>query len=147
MKRHFRIAPGGILVPAFQEDAEWAAKKGRGTLIEVDAKEPRNWKLLAKWWSLCAFIAEHNSAFPNKDKVNDWMLIQLGFCTEVRTRRGVERIADSIAFSNMTESTFQEVYGKACDLLCEIIPHVTDQNVAQVLAEYAGVGAMMGAER
>lgn len=145
MKRFFRIAPGGILVPAFQEDADWAVKKGRGTLIEVNAKEPRNWKLLAKWWCLCGFIAEHNDSFPDKDKVNDWILIQLGYCTVIRTRRGMERIPDSISFSKMDEPTFQNVYSKACDLLCEIIPHVTNENVAQVLAEFAGVGSLMAA--
>ena len=114
-----------------------------GTLIEVDAKEPRNWKLLAKWWSMCAFIAEHSRDFPNKDKVNDWMLIQLGYCTEITTRRGVERIPDSIAFANMSEATFQTVYNKACDLICEILPHVTDETVKRVLAEYANVGAFV----
>jgi hypothetical protein len=142
MKRHFIKVPGGMR-PAHDEDEIWLAKKKTGAFLELEIREPRNGKLHRKWWSLCAFLAEHHSAFPDSEKASKWMLKQLGYCTEIRTSRGVERIADSISFSAMDDDTFSEMYSKACDLLCEIIPHVTDSNVAQVLGEFAGVGAMM----
>ena len=147
MKRHFKKIPGA-LVPAFEEDEMWLARKKTGALLELDIREPRNGKLHRKWWSLCNFLAEHSETFPTAEHASKWMLVQLGYFTTIRTRPNhawhTMPIADSISFANMDDDTFSEMYGKACDLLCEIIPHVTDRNVAQVLAEYAGVGAMMG---
>ena len=74
----------------------------------------------------------------------DTCIIQLGYCVWIKDRRGQSTpVADSIAFANMDDDTFTGMYDRACDLLCEIIPHVTDANVAQVLAEFAGIGALM----
>lgn len=145
MIRRFKTVMGG-LVPAFPEDREWLEKKPLGTLIEAPFKEPRNGKLLRKWWALCGYLAEHHSGFPNSEKASKWMLRQLGYYTEVRTSRGVEKIEDSISFAKMDEEDFSKLYDKACDLLCEIIPHVTNEQVKQVLAEFAGVGWMVDKE-
>ena len=143
MKRHFKKIPGA-LIPAFEEDEMWLARKKTGSLMELDIREPRNGKLHRKWWSLCNYLAEHSERFPTAEHASKWMLIQLGHYTKIRTSRGIERIADSISFANMDNDTFNGMYNMAMDLLCAIIPHVTDRNVAEVLAEYAGVGAMMG---
>lgn len=145
MAKHRFIKHPGSLVPADADAEQWLTRKKVGALIEVEAVEPRNAKLLRKWWSLCSFLAEHGSQFPTAEHASKWILIQTGFCTEIRTRRGVERIADSISFANMTDDEFNVVYGKACDLLCEILPNVTDKTVRQVLAEYANVGWMESA--
>lgn len=154
MKRHFKKIPGA-LVPAFEEDEMWLARKKTGALMELNIREPRNGKLHRKWWSLCNYLAEHSERFPTAEHASKWMLIELGYCTIIRAKRryyGLQEhvavtetpIANSISFASMDDDTFSEMYGKACDLLCEIIPHVTDRNVAQVLAEYAGIGALMG---
>ena len=143
MKRHFKRVIGG-LVPAFPEDEQWLSKKKTGTLLELDIKEPRNQNLHKKWWSLCNYLADHSGQFPDAERASKWMLIQLGYCVWIKDRRGQSTpVADSIAFANMDDYTFSEMYGKACDLLCEIIPMCTDDNVAQVLAEFAGIGALM----
>lgn len=141
MKLRFTKQPG-CLVPADEDAERWLSGKKRGAYIEGDFREPRNAGLHRKWWSLCAYLAEHSAALPDAEKASKWLLCQTGFCTEIRTSRGVERIADSISFSKMDDDTFNEMYSKACDVLCEIIPHVQDSTVRQVLAEYAGVGWM-----
>ena len=148
MKRHFKKVPGG-LVPAFEEDEQWLVRKKTGALLELDIKEPRNGKLHRKWWSLANYLAEHSERFPTAEHASKYVLIHLDYCTWVTPRADhlpVIPIADSISFASMDDDTFSEMYDKACDLLCEIIPHVTDTNIAQVLAEYAGVGSMMAAE-
>lgn len=144
MKRHFIKVPGGLR-PAYDEDEQWLVRKKTGALLELDIREPRNAKLHRKWWSLCNYLAEHSDRFPTAEHASKWMLICLGYCTRLRgtQRTGEISIADSIAFANMDDDKFSEMYGKACDLLCEIIPHVTDENVARVLGDYAGVGALM----
>ena len=144
MKRHFKKVVGG-LVPAFQEDEIWLSKKKFGAFLELDIKEPRNGKLHRKWWALANFLAEHSDRFPTAEHASKYMLIKLGYCTLIAGRSDVPLIpiADSISFASMDDDTFSEMYSKACDLLCEIIPHVTDKNVAQVLAEFAGVGVLM----
>ena len=151
MKRHFVKCPGGLR-PAFDEDEQWLSRKKTGALLELDIREPRNGKLHRKWWSLCNYLAEHSTRMPTADHASKWMLVQLGYCDTIYAGKIIGRgqplhIADSISFASMDDDTFSEMYSKACDLLCEIIPHVTDKNVAQCLAEYAGVGAMMGVER
>ena len=148
MKRHFKRVIGG-LVPAFPEDEQWLSRKKVGALLELDIKEPRNGKLHRKWWALANYLAEHSGRFPTAEHASKWLLIRLGYCSVIRTNGWasvhLERIpiADSISFASMDDDTFSEMYSKACDLLCEIIPHVNDANVAQVLAEFAGVGALM----
>lgn len=156
MKRFFKKVPGG-LVPAFDEDEQWLSRKKTGALLELDIREPRNGALHRKWWALANYLAEHSERFPTAEHASKYLLIRLGYCTWLHVRAwkpshhgwGTEfngiPIADSISFASMDDDTFSEMYGKACDLLCEIIPHVTDENVAQVLAEFAGVGALMGA--
>ena len=150
MKRHFKKVPGG-LIPAFDEDERWLAKKKTGALLELDIKEPRNQNLHRKWWALVNFLAEHSERFPTAEHASKYLLIQLGYCVWVENfrQRGLNQvpIADSISFANMDDDTFSAMYSKACDLLCEIIPHVTDQNVAQVLGDFAGVGALMASQR
>ena len=139
MKRFFKKMPG-CLVPAYEEDERWLTGKKVGAFLEVDIREPRNGKLLAKWWSLANFLAEHSNRFPNSEYASKYMLIQLGYYTMIRTPEGGGiPIADSISFANMSEDTFSEVFNNACELLCRIIPHVTDENVRQVLEGYAGV--------
>ena len=151
MKRHFTKVRGG-LVPAFDEDERWLAKKKTGAVLELDIKEPRNGKLHRKWWALANYLAEHSDRFPTAEHASKYMLIRLGYCAWVESYRAIDMIippvpiADSISFASMDDDTFSEMYGKACDLLCEIIPHVTDANVAQVLAEFAGVGALMSSQ-
>ena len=153
MKRHFTKVRGG-LVPTFDEDERWLSKKKTGAVLELDIKEPRNGKLHRKWWGLCSYLAEHSDRFPTAEHASKWMLIELGYCTIIRAKRrhfGLQEtvtstatpIADSISFASMDDDTFSEMYGKACDLLCEIIPFVDNRNVAQVLGEFAGVGALM----
>jgi hypothetical protein len=141
MKRHFIKVPGGLR-PAHDADERWLAKKKTGAFLELEIREPRNGALHRKWWALCNYLAEHHSGFPDSEKASKWMLKQLGYCTEIRTSRGVERIADSISWASMDDDTFSAMYSRACDLLCEIIPMCTDENVAQVLAEFAGVGSI-----
>ena len=146
MKRHFTKVRGG-LVPAFDEDERWLSKKKTGAVLELDIKEPRNGMLHRKWWALANFLAEHSDRFPTAEHASKWLLIRLGYCTMIESRRRQHYpdvpIADSISFASMDDDTFSEMYSKACDLLCEIIPMCTDANVAQVLAEFAGVGALV----
>lgn len=154
MKRHFKKVPGG-LVPAFDEDEQWLSRKKTGALLELDIREPRNGALHRKWWALANYLAEHSDRFPTAEHASKYMLVRLDYCTWIEYRKrfldtaGYVKarmpIADSISFASMDDDTFSEMYGKACDLLCEIIPHVTDENVKQVLAEFAGVGALMAA--
>lgn len=149
MKRHFIKVPGGLR-PAYDEDERWLSRKKTGALLELDIREPRNAGLHRKWWSLCNYLAEHSDRFPTAEHASKYMLIQLGYCTVLKVPKRLSDgirlqqsfpIADSISFASMDDDKFSEMYGKACDLLCEIIPHVTDENVARVLGNYAGVGA------
>jgi hypothetical protein len=150
MKRHFIKVPGGLR-PAYDEDEQWLARKKTGALLELDIREPRNAKLHRKWWSLCNYLADHSDRFPTAEHASKYALIRLGYCTWIESYKpeGVKMtvtyvpIADSISFASMDDDKFSEMYDKACDLLCEIIPHVTDKNVRQVLGEYAGIGALM----
>ena len=147
MKLRLIKIPGGLR-PAFEQDEKYLARKKTGTMIEADVREPRNSALFRKWWVLVNFLAEHSDRFPTAEHASKYMLIQLGYCvwipvSKVAPDRGGVPIADSISFASMDNAEFEAMYSKACDLLCEIIPHVTDENVKQVLAEFAGVGAMM----
>ena len=133
----------GGLFPIDEAGERFVSRLAVGEIVPVDTKKPRNIRLHNKWWGMCSFMAEHSEHFPTSEHASKWMLVQLGYCTWIMHAKGDMPIADSISFANMDDETFSQMFDKACDLLCEIIPHVNDQNVRQVLAEFAGVGAMM----
>ena len=139
MKRHFTKRPG-CLAPMYDEDERWLSRIKSGDILEVDVKRPRNQGLHKKWWSLVNFLAEHSERLPTAEHASKYVLIRLGYCTWIEgiATQPNTPIADSISFASMDDDKFNAMYDKACDLLCEIVAHVTDENVRDVLLNYAG---------
>lgn len=135
----------GVLMPVDEAGEKFMARIKNGDMVDVEIKRPRNIKLHNKWWAMCAYMAEHSSIFPNKDYASDWLLIKLGYCIWIPHMKGQMPIADSISFAAMDQTEFEQMYDKALDLVCAMLPHIERRDVAQVLAEFAGVGALMEA--
>lgn len=130
----------GVLGPIDEAGEKFMESVKNNDIVTIDVKRPRNIKLHNKWWGLCAYMAENSSLFPTAEHVSKFMLRKLGYYTEIRG----EKFEDSISFVKMDEDTFQTMYNKAMDLVCEMLPNVTNEHVRMVLAEFAGVGSMMG---
>lgn len=135
----------GVLMPVDEAGEKFMARIANGDVVDLEIKRPRNQKLHKKWWSMCAYMAENSGILPTKDHASDWLLIQLGYCTYICHMKGNVPIANSISFAAMDQTEFEQMYDKAMDLVCAMLPHIERRDVAQVLAEFAGVGALMEA--
>lgn len=133
----------GVLTPIDEIGERFMARIRDGDMVTVEARRPRNIKRHNCWWAMCAFIAQHTSQLPTAEHASKYLLIRTGRCTWVRGKGGDVPIADSISFANMDNDAFEEMYSDALDLICVMLPHIKRDDVARVLAEFAGVGSLM----
>ena len=83
---------------------------------EIQKKQDRNGKFLAKYWALCEFTAFH---MPEGTKIE----IDLSNCTKemmseiVKSIRGVE----SISYAKMSEEQFEKHYSDMLDECCKLL--------------------------
>lgn len=129
----------GGLFPIDETGERFIARLGRGEIVPVVSRKPRNLAMHYKFWALCAFIAQYSEAFPTARHAEQWLLIKTGYCTVVEGKE----IADSISFANMDQAEFDLMFNSVMDLVCQLIEFVDDQNVVQVLAEFAGVSGLL----
>lgn len=111
------------LVPDREEDAEALKRFKLGDVVKAEVTFPRNIRFFRKWWALAkvgfglweetGVRAEYKGQIilPNFEKFRKDVIILTGHCHPVLNVRGELRLeADSIAFGNMGEETFENLY-------------------------------------
>lgn len=111
------------LVPDREEDAEALKRFKLGDVVKSEVTYPRNLRFFRKWFALVkvAFglweetgvkaIHKGQEILPNFDKFRKDVTILAGHCHPVLNVNGELRLeADSIAFGNMSEETFESLY-------------------------------------
>jgi hypothetical protein len=122
--------PGGVLVPATDEDAEALRKIKAGTAVRVEVKQVRNVKFLRKWFTLARYAFDIWSetiepqeykgqpVMPDFDRFRKDLIILTGNFTAVYNARGEVRVeAKSISFAGMDEAGFEKLYSKTIDVI------------------------------
>lgn len=111
------------LVPDREEDAEALKRFKLGDVVKADVVYPRNLRFFRKWfalvkvafglWEETGIRAEYKGQeiLPNFDKFRKDVTILAGYAHPVLNVNGELRLeADSIAFGNMSEETFEKLY-------------------------------------
>ncbi|MDX1810443.1 MAG: DUF1367 family protein, partial [Gammaproteobacteria bacterium] len=115
-------------------DAAKIDKLKIGNIIEVNYKQLRNPAFLKKFFSLIdiAYSAwepgEINSDYgapqKNPEAFREWLIIKAGFFDVYSWPNGKIRIeAKSIAFENMSEETFAQLYSNVIDVILKDVLH------------------------
>lgn len=98
-------------------DYEEASKFAIGEMIEVEAKKVRNPKFHRKFFALLNFIFENQSYFQNFEEMRKCLTMMAGFYTTFISLKGeVLYVPKSIAFANMDELEFADLYFKVIDI-------------------------------
>lgn len=121
-----KTATGFALMPTHQSDLD-AIKRLPTTPVRCKITQPRNVQFHRKWWALVSYAydcwePENQVGEKNLERFRKDLIILAGFYERVIRIDGSTRIEPkSIAFHNMSEDDFEELYQKTIDV---IIKHV-----------------------
>ena len=123
---------GPILTPASESDKEILDKVKPGQDLRIEFKRVRNLKFHRKWFALARFAFDYwepeipdfhgHTPAKNFDRFRKDLIILAGYYDvtyQINDKVRVE--AKSIAFENMAEEDFEQLYSKTIDV---VIKHI-----------------------
>ena len=117
MKLTFLKSVGGCLLPSDDECIEAMNKIKNGTEIMIEYKQKRNVRFHRKAFALLNLVLKNQDKYSN---INDLLVefkLKSGHYEEHITTKGkIIYIPKSIAFSEMDELEFNELYSKFIDI-------------------------------
>ena len=124
-------SPMGHLIPANAQAEEALNAIPKGEWRRVKVWLPRNTKHHRKYFALLNAIFPHQSMWPTFNKFREKFEEALGFGEYHVNGRGERYFEkDSIDFSSMDQSEFEEFYERAVDLiLTRILPGVQSDDL------------------
>ena len=136
MDAFFIKLPNGTLMPATDHDRELLSHIKIGQPTRLTFKRVRNYEFHKKYFALLNFafdywevgncIAEAKVAFmepeKNFERFRKDIIILAGFFTSsYRIDKTIRIEAKSIAFANMSEEEFEDLYSKTIDVIIEYV--------------------------
>jgi hypothetical protein len=143
----FITMAGGLLRPADEDVAEKVKKWGAGNLVMVNARRPRNYKLLQKFFVMLRVGFEAQEEVEreykgkpiqkSKERFRSDVIISAGYWHPVVDIQGnIRPEADSISFGSMEEDEFGVLYNKCQEvLLKEVLENYTQADLDSVVDE------------
>jgi hypothetical protein len=126
--------PGGMLVPASDEDADALKKIKAGAVVRVEVKQIRNVKFHRKFFSLLNYAFDlwsetvppmqykGQDVKPDFDRFRHDLIVLTGRFDAVYTATGDVRVkAKSISFASMSEADFERLYSDAINVILQKI--------------------------
>lgn len=125
------------LVPADKVSADELADLPAGVILRCQITQPRNPRHHGKYWALISAIFPHQKMYASRQQLHEQLKKAVGFVIETTNllTGEIEYEADSIAFDNLDQKGFEEVYERIVDvILTRILPGVGRRDLeAQVL--------------
>ena len=141
-----RAALADALVPA--DDAAMQLvrrmKPGQQCLVEAVTPSRRNMRQHALFFALMNKVAENVDTIT-ADQLRKLILRRLGYCDEVKTKRGIEYFEKSMAIHAMKAEEFEELFRRAVHFICEevlpVAPADLEREVQNMIADHRWEGA------
>ena len=134
MKLYVRNTLSG-LVPLYSSDLEEKRKLKLGEDYEVTIKRPRNIRFHKLFFALLNIGYENTQLDMPFDTYRKYAVMKAGFVRTYATPSGAYFEPESIAFSNMDEDTFREVYDRVLDVIIKDIG-ATREDIETMLAGF-----------
>ena len=116
LMKHF-----GMLAPANEEAEEIIAKMRHGKSIVVKYSFPRNLGNHNRFFAFLKVIFEMQDFFDNPHHFRKWLILKSGYYQTVQTPNGgVFFDPDSIAFQNMDEVKFRDLFSRCIDAFLSV---------------------------
>lgn len=134
-----RRTSAGYLAPDDDRAMLALLKVPIGSVVKVEIKTGRSVPMLRKWWALMTKIQENQSRYQTVEELEDALCVHLGHCERLVLRDGTEvRRPRSIAFHNMKQADFNDLYDRAIRMVCEhIIPGLEPGKLRDELEAFA----------
>ena len=147
------VTPVGF-EPCNPPDAHWHGKKQTGTIIRVEAKQPRDHKRLREAFGLLNLVFPHQDKYRDFEGLREFVTKETGF-VDIFGLQGtpyyIER-AKSWAFHNMEDPEFNRLLDGMKDVILEHFwPDMTkaelNQHYAEHLLNWCGAGGLSEIDR
>ena len=126
----------GTLKPAYNSDYDKVKKLKVGEEYQCDVRQPRNYKLLKKFFSLVKLVFDNQEVYNNIDILREDLIIEAGYYVEWADFNGeIKRKAKSISFGSMTEDEFQQLYSRVVDVIVKYF-HFDREDIAENVERY-----------
>jgi hypothetical protein len=123
------------LVPLYPSDFEEKRKLKLNEDYEVEIKRPRNVLFHRKFFAMLKVGHENTQLEMPFDTYRRYVTMKAGFFKTYYTPKGVLYEAESIAFGNMDETTFEDVYSRVLNVVIKDIG-VTAEDVEHEILNY-----------
>jgi hypothetical protein len=125
----------GKLLPEYASDYDKIAKLKPDTTYKVSISQPRNVAFHRKFFALLKLTYDNQEHFNNFDELRQWLIMKAGHYKRVVTPTGQMFQPKSIAFSNMSEEEFEEVYSSVLDEVCKFLD-IKEEDIQLELISY-----------
>ena len=137
MKLTFLKSVGGVLLPSDDECIEAMNKIKNGTEIMIEYKQKRNVKFHRKAFALLNLVLKNQDRYSN---INDLLVefkLKSGHYEEHITTKGkIIYVPKSIAFSEMDELEFNELYSKFIDIALQHFISMSKEELEQQIINF-----------
>lgn len=128
----------GKFLPADAKAAEYTRKFKNGEIVRADVVRVRSPEQNRLWWKLISLIHAQQEEWPTVDSLSKAILCAIGHGTIERNKSGTMQTlkAKSIAFGNLGQDEFNEIFDRAIKLICErILPGVKSEDLKREIME------------
>lgn len=126
----------GSFTPAHNTDYEKAKKLKLNEPYEFKVKQPRNYKFHKKFFALIDMVYQNQEQYLNSEHLRKDLIKAAGFYDTRTDLYGNEiQEAKSISFAKMTQSEFDELYGKVTDVIVQHF-HFDKQDIADNVEQF-----------
>ena len=110
------------LVPVYDSDLETMGKLKEGEVYSGNFKFARNYQFHKKFMALCKLGYENSKSvnMPHKSYYK-YAVMKAGYFETYQTPKGIMVLPKSIAFENMEEDEFREVYDRVLQFIADDI--------------------------
>ena len=136
MNAYFKKSKNGGWYPADEETREYCKRRKPGTVINAVIKKVRNYKFLQKIMTLFRLMYDSlpdpepvqfrgATVYPEKtfEGVRKYLVVKAGYYDVIGYPNGsVRPEAQSLAYGNMSEEKFEEVYSAVIDAALKALP-------------------------
>ncbi len=122
MKLFLTKRQDGSFMPSYPSDHDKAKRFKVDQEVEVTARKARNPQFHRKFFALLNMTFENQEHFDNPEDLRAWVIMKSGYYNIVPAPNGQPiYLPKSIAFDQMDEFEFSELYSKALDVIGQFL--------------------------
>ena len=110
---------GMVIRPLYSSDMENLSKLKQGTQYKFKITKDRNVLFHKKGMALFQLGFQNQEKINNFDHYRKLVVMRAGYFDTIETSKGAVYLPHSISFSSMDEITFEELFKRVLDVICE----------------------------